>query len=84
MYELASEFINTKVSREEKKTSSLPTNTLKFFTFARNNVITNEVLDFFAGIPPQRTDDENYEEYRERRIFQKALYKFRPLFYIYP
>ena len=83
MYELAAKFTKTQVPRDIRKLSPLPLNTLKFFTFADENLINNAVMDFFAAIPPQRTEDENYAEYKERRIFAKALIKFRPLFYNY-
>jgi hypothetical protein len=45
--------------------------------------INNDVLDYYAGLSDARMEDEDFDSYRNRLVFQKNLLKFRRMFYNY-
>lgn len=43
----------------------------------------NEVYDYYLQFKPQREVNEQYEDYKNRMKFQKALHKYKPAFFNY-
>jgi hypothetical protein len=51
--------------------------------FAREVQLTNDDVDYFMSIKPQRQEDESYENMKMRSKFSKFLLKYRPYLYDY-
>jgi hypothetical protein len=55
----------------------------KMMLFANENQITNDDIDYYMNIKPQRQEDETAEQMKMRGKFSQALYKYRPYLYDY-
>lgn len=53
----------------------------KMMLFAKEENINNDVIDHYMHIKPERQNEENNDEYKNRTRFQKALLKYRPYIY---
>jgi hypothetical protein len=51
--------------------------------FANENQITNDDIDYYMNINPQRQEDETVEQMKSRGKFSQALYKYRAHLYDY-
>lgn len=92
VYELANKYASFKISDETEELYKVGLKSMlgskekmKFNQFVGNEMLgkgqLQEVMDFFAGIKPERQEYENYESYKNRLKFQKVLYKNRKYFY---
>ena len=55
----------------------------KMMMFANQVQLTNDDIDYFMALKPQRQEDESYEDMKTRGKFSKALLKYRPHLYDY-
>ncbi len=81
-YELLAKFTEFVVP-SEMKNLPIPKNELKMMMFAQQEQITNENIDYWMAIKPERQQDELFVDYKDRQKFQKALLKYRPYIYDY-
>ena len=51
--------------------------------FAEKVKLSNENIDFFMALKPQRMGDETKEQLKMRSVFSKQLLKFRSKLYDY-
>lgn len=58
-------------------------NKAKMLFFANEVKLNNEMISYYAGIKPQRREDEPMEDYKNRQKFQKALHKYRAYIFDY-
>ena len=87
-YELLEKFDTFKIPEEviaqvKMGLITMPKNMLKVILFAGENNLTNENIDYWMSIKPERQPDENFVEYKLRQKFQSALAKYRPYLYDY-
>ena len=88
-YELAQKFAEYQLPKEIKDAfkqgmqmiGSL--NFTKMMMFANEVQLTNDDVDYFMNMSPQRSEDESYENMKIRGRFSKALLKYRPHLYDY-
>ena len=88
-YELAQKFAEYQLPKEIKDAfkqgmqmiGSL--NFTKMMMFANEVQLTNDDVDYFMNMNPQRSEDESYEDMKIRGRFSKALLKYRPHLYDY-
>jgi hypothetical protein len=81
-YELAQKFADFKIPSEFKRGYG-STNFIKMMLFANEVQLTNDNIDYYMNIPPQRQEDESYEDMKVRGRFSKALLKYRSKLYDY-
>jgi hypothetical protein len=55
----------------------------KMMMFANEVQLTNDDIDYFMALRPQRQEDETREDMKMRGKFSKALLKHRPHLYDY-
>ena len=55
----------------------------KMMMFANENQITNDDIDYYMSVRPQRQEDETVEQMKLRGKFSQALYKYRAYLYDY-
>ena len=87
-YELLEKFDKFKIPEEvnaQVKVGliTMPKNMLRVMLFAGENNLTNENIDYWMSIKPERQSDESLTEYKLRQKFQSALAKYRPYLYDY-
>ncbi len=84
-YELAKQFSEFKLPNDVKNAwkSIGSFNFLKMMAFANEVKLTNDDIDYFMNMKPQRQEDESYEDMKMRGKFSKALLKYRPQIYDY-
>jgi hypothetical protein len=88
-YELAQQFAEYQLPKEIKdafKQGMQMIGSLKFtrmMMFANEVQLTNDDIDYFMNMKPQRSEDESYEDMKARGRFSKALLKYRPHLYDY-
>ena len=88
-YELAQKYVDFQIPSEIKQaakagvrmTGSL--NFIKMMMFADEVQLTNDNIDYYMGLPPQRLEDETYDEMKNRGKLAKALLKYRAQLYDY-
>jgi len=88
-YELAQKYVDFQIPSDIKKaakagvrmTGSL--NFIKMMMFADEVQLTNDNIDYYMGLPPQRLEDETYDEMKNRGKLAKALLKYRAQLYDY-
>jgi hypothetical protein len=88
-YELAKQFSEFKLPDEVKyafKSGVQLIGSLSFtkmMMFANEVQLTNDDIDYFMNMRPQRQEDESYEDMKMRGKFSKALLKYRSQLYDY-
>ena len=87
-YELSEKFNDFKIPEEVHEQVkmgliTMPKNMLKMVLFAGENKLTNENIDYWMAIKPERQSDESMSVYKARQKFQSALAKYRPYLYDY-
>ena len=55
----------------------------KMMMFANEVQLTNDDIDYFMNMRPQRQEDESYDDMKVRGKFSKALLKYRSHLYDY-
>jgi hypothetical protein len=88
-YELAKQFAEYQLPKEIKDAfkqgiqmiGSL--NFTRMMMFANEVQLTNDDVDYFMNMSPQRSEDESYDDMKIRGRFSKALLKYRPHIYDY-
>lgn len=85
-FELANKYAEFQIPKETKDIivkRGLSLSAAKIAIFADTEKITNQDIDYYMSLKPARMEDESYEDYRNRRKFQKVLVKRRTLLYDY-
>lgn len=85
-FELANQYEAFKLPVEMKKTiraNNLSLSAAKMGIFADNVNLSNDDIDNYMALKPERMEDESFEDYKNRRIFVKHLFKRRSLIYDY-
>ena len=88
-YELAQRFAEYQIPAEIKSAYKSGTQLIgslgftKMMLFANEVQLTNDDVDYFMNMKPQRSEDESYEDMKVRGRFSKALLKYRPHLYDY-
>jgi hypothetical protein len=88
-YELAKQFSEFKLPDEVKQATRAGVqligslNFTKMMMFANEVQLTNDDIDYFMNMRPQRQEDESYDDMKVRGKFSKALLKYRPHLYDY-
>ena len=88
-YELAKQFAEYQLPKEIRDAfkqgiqmiGSL--NFTKMMMFANEVQLTNDDIDYFMAVRPQRQEDETTEDMKMRGKFSKALLKYRVHLYDY-
>jgi len=84
--ELANDFREFELPKDVKQTimsRNLSSSSSKMAIFADTVNLTNEDVDDFTTLKPERMDDEDFKDYKNRRYFSKQLLKHRALIYDY-
>ena len=88
-YELAKQFSEFKLPNEVKNAFNSGVQLIgslsftKMMMFANEVQLTNDDIDYFMNMRPQRQEDESYEDMKIRSQFSKLLLKHRPHLYDY-
>jgi hypothetical protein len=85
-YELAKQFSEFKLPEEIKMAVMQIRGSFKFakaMIFADQVKLTNDDIDYFMAIKPQRQEDESHDDMKLRGKFSKILLKYRPYLYDY-
>jgi hypothetical protein len=82
MYELAQKFADFKIPSEFRRGYG-STNLIKMMLFANDVQLTNDHIDYYMNIPPQRQEDESYEDMKQRNKLANAMLKYRSKLYDY-
>ena len=88
-YELAKQFSEFKLPTEVKNAFKSGVQLIgslsftKMMMFANEVQLTNDDIDYFMNMRPQRQEDESYEDMKLRGQFSKALLKHRSQLYDY-
>ena len=84
--ELANQYVEFNLPKEIKQMvlgNNLSLSAAKMGMFADTVGLTNEDVDNFMALKPERMKDESFEDYKNRRYFSKQLYRRRTLVYDY-
>jgi hypothetical protein len=73
--ELAQKFADYKVDH--------PNHFYKMMKFAHETQLNNDAIDYYMACPPQRMEDESYDDMKVRTQFAKKLLKYRQYLYDY-
>jgi len=88
-YELAKQFAEYQLPKEIKDAFKQGIQMIGSLNFTRMMVFANEVqltnddVDYFMNMKPQRSEDESYEDMKIRGRFSKTLLKYRQHLYDY-
>ena len=85
-YELAKQFSEFKLPEEIKMAVMQIRGSFNFakaMVFADQIKLTNDDIDYFMAMKPQRQEDESREDMKLRGKFSKILLKYRPYLYDY-
>jgi hypothetical protein len=88
-YELAQQFAEYQLPKEIKDAFKQGIQMIgslgftKMMMFANEIQLTNDDIDYFMALRPQRQEDETVEDMKMRGKFVKALLKYRPHLYDY-
>jgi hypothetical protein len=85
-YELAKQFSEFKLPEEIKLAVMQVRGSFNFakaMVFADQVKLTNDDIDYFMAMKPQRQEDELYDDMKLRGKFSKILLKYRPYLYDY-
>jgi hypothetical protein len=85
-YELAKQFSEFKLPEEIKMAVMQMRGSFNFakaMVFADQVKLTNDDIDYFMAMKPQRQEDESHDDMKLRGKFSKALLKYRPYLYDY-
>jgi uncharacterized protein YcgL (UPF0745 family) len=81
-YELAQKYADFKIPSEFKRGYGSP-NFIKTMLFANEVQLTNDDIDYYMSIPPQRQEDESYDDMKQRNKLANAMLKYRSKLYDY-
>jgi len=81
-YELAQKYADFKIPTEFKRGYG-STSLIKMMLFANSVELTNDHIDYYMSIPPQRQEDESYDDMKQRNKLAKAMLKYRSKLYDY-
>jgi hypothetical protein len=84
--ELANQYVEFKLPEDIRKMllkNNLSLSAARMGMFSDTVGLTNEDIDNFMSLKPERMEDESFEDYKNRRVFAKHLFKRRALIYDY-
>jgi hypothetical protein len=81
-YELAQKYADFKIPSEFKRGYGA-VNFIKMMMFANEINLNNDHIDYYMSIPPQRQEDESYNDMKQRNKLAKAMLKYRSKLYDY-
>ena len=85
-YELANKYVEFTLPEDIKRLvlgNNLSLSAAKMGMFADTEKLTNEDVDNFMALKPERMEDESFEDYKNRRYFSTQLLRRRTLVYDY-
>jgi hypothetical protein len=85
-YELAKQFSEFKLPEEIKMVVMQMRGSFNFakaMMFADQVKLTNDDIDYFMAMKPQRQEDESHDDMKLRSKLSKALLKYRSYLYDY-
>jgi hypothetical protein len=88
-YELAQKYAEFEIPKEIKQAYKSGVQLVgslgftKIMMFANENQITNDDIDYYMNQKAMRSEDETFEQYKQRSRFANVLYKYRKYLYDY-
>jgi hypothetical protein len=61
----------------------MPRQLARMMMFANEAKFTNDTIDYWMSFKPARQEDESFSDYKNRRVFQNKLLKYRSELYDY-
>jgi hypothetical protein len=83
-YDLANKYAEFEIPKELKQVAlsrQLSLSATKMVLFSDHVQLSNDDVDYYMALKPERMEDENSEDYKNRRIFTKQLFKNRTLIF---
>ena len=85
-YELANKYAEFQLPAEAKaavKANGLSLSAAKMAIFADTVNLSNDDFDYYISLKPERSEDESFEDYKNRRNFTTQLIRRKTLVYDY-
>ena len=85
-YDLANKYAEFKIPPDLKQVAlsrQLSLSATKMVLFSDHVQLSNDDIDYYMALKPERMEDEDGEDYKNRRIFTKQLFKNRTLVFDY-
>ena len=85
-YDLANKYAEFKIPPDLKQVAlsrQLSLSATKMVLFSDHVQLSNDDIDYYMALKPERREDEDGEDYKNRRIFTKQLFKNRTLVFDY-
>jgi hypothetical protein len=83
-YDLANKYVEFKIPKELKQVAlskQLSLSATKMVLFSDHVQLSNDDVDYYMALKPERMEDESFEDYKNRRVFTKQLFKNRTLIF---
>ena len=83
-YDLANKYAEFKIPPDLKQVAlsrQLSLSATKMVLFSDHVQLSNDDIDYYMALKPERMEDEDGEDYKNRRIFTKQLFKNRTLIF---
>ena len=85
-YDLANKYQEFQIPPQVKQLSlsrGLSLSSTKMVMFSDEVQLSNDDVDYYMALKPERMEDESFADYKNRRIFTKQLLKKRTLVFDY-
>jgi hypothetical protein len=85
-FELANKYAEFQLPAEAKravKVNGLSLNAAKMAIFSDTEKLSNDDIDYYIFLKPERMENESFEDYQNRRTFTAQLIKHKTLVYDY-
>jgi hypothetical protein len=83
-YDLGNKYLEFQFTPQVKQLSlsrGLSLSSTKMVMFSDEVQLSNDDIDYYMALKPERMEDEDSEDYKNRRIFTKQLFKNRTLIF---
>jgi hypothetical protein len=85
-YDLANKYQEFQIPPQVKqlaRSKGLSLSSTKMVMFSDEVQLSNDDVDYYMALKPERMEDESFADYKNRRIFTKQLLKKRTLVFDY-
>lgn len=85
-FDLANKYAEFQLPAEAKravKANGLSLSAAKMAVFADTENLSNDDVDYYIALKPERMEHESFEDYKNRRVFTTQLIKRKTLIYDY-
>lgn len=85
-FDLANKYQEFQIPPQVKdlvKSKGLSLSSTKMVMFSDEVKLSNDDVDYYMALKPERMEDESFADYKNRRIFTKQLLKKRTLVFDY-